>query len=163
MVDILQPSVFSLNTYKETIIMEANDLRIIVLIVDDTPENISILNAALMEDYTIKVATRGKKAIEIAMTAPVDIILLDVMMPEMDGFETCRRLKEEPQTRSIPVIFVTARGETEDESMGLSCGGVDYISKPFSAPIVQARVRTHLALYDQNRALEDRVRSALAS
>ena len=92
------------------------------------------------------------------MTAPVDIILLDVMMPEMDGFETCRRLKEEPQTRSIPVIFVTARGETEDESMGLSCGGVDYISKPFSAPIVQARVRTHLALYDQNRALEDRVR-----
>ena len=138
--------------------MEANDARRTVLIVDDTPENISILNAALMEEYAIKVATRGKKAIEIAMTSPVDIILLDVMMPEMDGFETCRRLKEEPETRRIPVIFVTARGEIEDESMGLSCGGVDYIAKPISAPIVQARVRTHLALYDQNRALEDRVR-----
>jgi CheY-like chemotaxis protein len=81
--------------------MEANDARRTVLIVDDTPDNISILNAALMEEYTIKVATRGKKAIEIAMTTPVDIILLDVMMPEMDGFETCRRLKEEPETRRI--------------------------------------------------------------
>ncbi len=138
--------------------MEANNARRTVLIVDDTPENVSILNAALMDNYTIKVATRGKKAIEIAMTTPVDIILLDVMMPEMDGFETCRRLKEEPQTRSIPVIFITARGEIEDEAMGLSCGGVDYIAKPISAPIVQARVKTHLALYEQNHVLEDRVR-----
>jgi DNA-binding NtrC family response regulator len=137
---------------------EANYARRNVLIVDDTPDNVSILNAALMDEYTIKVATRGKKALEIAMTTPVDIILLDVMMPEMDGFETCRRLKEEPQTRSIPVIFITARGEIEDEAKGLSCGGVDYIAKPISAPIVQARVRTHLALYDQNRVLEDRVR-----
>jgi len=138
--------------------MEANYARRTVLIVDDTPDNVSILNAALMDEYTIKVATRGKKALEIAMTTPVDIILLDVMMPEMDGFETCRRLKEEPQTRSIPVIFITARGEIEDEAKGLSCGGVDYIAKPISAPIVQARVKTHLALYEQNRVLEDRVR-----
>ncbi|MFA5824188.1 MAG: sigma-54 dependent transcriptional regulator, partial [Thermodesulfovibrionales bacterium] len=143
---------------RETIMMEANYARRTVLIVDDTPDNVSILNAALMDEYTIKVATRGKKAIEIAMTTPVDIILLDVMMPEMDGFETCRRLKEEPQTRSIPVIFITARGEIEDEAKGLSCGGVDYIAKPISAPIVQARVRIHLALYEQNRVLEDRVR-----
>ena len=142
--------------------MEANKARKTVLVVDDTPDNVSILNAALMDEYTIKVATRGKKAIEIAMTTPVDIILLDVMMPEMDGFETCRRLKAEPQTRSIPVIFITARGEIEDEAKGLASGGVDYIAKPISAPIVQARVRTHLALYEQNRILEDRVKERTA-
>ena len=137
--------------------MEAHDKPCTVLIVDDTPDNISLLKAALMEDYSIKVATRGQKAIEIARAMPVDLILLDVMMPEMDGFETCRRLKAEPLTRSIPVIFITARGEIDDESKGFSCGGVDYITKPISASIVRARVKTHLALYDQNRALERRV------
>lgn len=142
--------------------MEANIARKVVLIVDDTPDNVSILNAALMAEYDIKVATRGKKAIEIAMTTPIDIILLDVMMPGMDGFETCKRLKEEEQTRNIPVIFITARGEIEDETKGLACGGVDYIAKPISAPIVQARVRTHLALYEQNRILEDKVQERTA-
>ncbi|MFA6900903.1 MAG: sigma-54 dependent transcriptional regulator [Desulfurivibrionaceae bacterium] len=142
--------------------MSANVERKTILIVDDTPDNISILNAALMDEYNIKVAMRGKKAIEIAMTTPIDIILLDVMMPEMDGFETCRRLKEEARTRSIPVIFITARGKIEDEAKGLACGGVDYITKPISAPIVQARVKTHLALYEQNCVLEDRVRARTA-
>ena len=137
--------------------MNPNKPRKTVLIVDDTPDNISILNAALMDEYNIKVATRGKKAIEIAMTTPVDIILLDIMMPEMDGFETCRRLKQEPLTSSIPVIFITAKNEVAAEAKGLSCGGVDYIVKPISAPIVQARVKTHLALYAQNQILEDRV------
>lgn len=133
-----------------------------VLIVDDTPQNISLLNAALMEEYTIKVATSGQKAIDICLSMPIDIILLDVMMPELDGFETCRRLKDNPLTSSIPIIFVTARGEVKDESMGFACGAVDYITKPIVASIVRARVRTHLALYDQNRALEQLVRERTA-
>lgn len=142
--------------------MEAGDKRCTVLIVDDIPDNISLLKAALIEEYTIKVATRGRKALEIARTMPVDIILLDVMMPEMDGFETCRQLKEDPLTRRIPVLFVTARGEVSDESTGFSCGGVDYITKPIRASIVRARIKTHLALYDQNRALEYRVQERTA-
>ena len=133
-----------------------------VLIVDDVPDNISILNAALMHDYNVKVATSGKKAIDIASASPVDIILMDVMMPEMDGFETCSRLRENPVTRRIPVIFVTALHEVSDEARGFACGGVDYITKPISASIVKARVKTHLALYDQNRALEDKVRDRTA-
>lgn len=133
-----------------------------VLIVDDTPQNISLLNAALMDYYIIKIATSGQQAINICLSMPIDIILLDVMMPEMDGFETCQRLKENPLTSSIPVIFVTARGEMKDESMGFACGGVDYITKPIQAAIVRARVRTHLALYNQNRALELLVRERTA-
>lgn len=133
-----------------------------VLIVDDTPQNISLLNAALMDKYTVKVATSGKQAIDICLSMPIDIILLDVMMPEMDGFETCRQLKGHLLTGSIPVIFVTARGEVKDESMGFACGGVDYITKPIRAPIVCARVRTHLALYNQNRALESLVQERTA-
>ena len=129
-----------------------------VLIVDDTPHNISLLSAALIDEYTIKVATSGAEAIDICRSMAIDIILLDVMMPLMDGFETCRLLKEYPLTRSIPVIFVTARGEVKDESMGFDCGAVDYITKPISAAIVRARVRTHLAVYNQNRALECLVR-----
>ena len=86
--------------------------------------------------------------------APPDLVLLDVMMPGMDGYEVCRRLKENPATRGIPVIFVTAMTEVEDETRGLELGGVDYITKPISAPIVKARVRTHLALYHQAREME---------
>jgi putative two-component system response regulator len=133
-----------------------------VLIVDDTPQNISLLNAALMEEYTIKVATSGQQAIDICHSMPIDIILLDVMMPEMDGFETCRKLKENPWSSSIPVIFVTARGEVKDESMGFDCGAVDYITKPIRAAIVRARVKTQLALYDQNRALWNLVKERTA-
>jgi putative two-component system response regulator len=125
-----------------------------VLIVDDIPQNISLLNVALMDEYTIKVATSGQQAIDICRFMPIDIILLDVMMPEMDGFETCRKLKEDPKTSAIPVIFVTARGEVKDESMGFDCGAVDYITKPIHSSIVRARVHTHLALYDQSRTLE---------
>jgi putative two-component system response regulator len=133
-----------------------------VLIVDDTPLNISLLNAALMDEYIIRVATSGKQALDICLSMPVDIVLLDVMMPEMDGFETCRRLKEYPLTKNIPVVFVTARGDVEDESTGFACGAVDYITKPIRAAIVRARVKTHLALYDQNRVLERLVKERTA-
>jgi putative two-component system response regulator len=133
-----------------------------VLIVDDAPQNISLLNAALMDEYTILVATSGAQAIEICRTMQVDIILLDVMMPEMDGFETCRRLKDNPLTHNIPVIFVTARSEIGDESMGFACGAVDYITKPIRAAIVRARVKTHLALYNQNNALWSLVKERTA-
>lgn len=136
----------------------SHDRQRTVLVVDDTSDNISLLNEALMDTYSIKVAKSGRKAIEIARSMPVDLILLDVMMPEMDGFETCRQLKQDPQTRRIPVIFVSARGEAEDESMGFACGCVDYITKPIRAAIVRARVKTHLALYDQNLTLDEMVR-----
>ena len=134
--------------------MKTASIPATVLIVDDTPLNISLLNAALADEYTLKAATSGAQAIDICLSMPIDIILLDVMMPEMDGFETCRRLKDNPLTASIPVIFVTARSEMKDESMGFDCGAVDYITKPIRSAIVRARVKTHLALYDQNRALE---------
>lgn len=142
--------------------MKTETPRQTVLIVDDTPANIAVLKAALENDYEIKVATSGAKAINIAKTMPVDIILLDVMMPEMNGFDACRHLKSDPMTSRIPVIFITAKTDVEDESEGFACGGVDYITKPISAPLVRARVKTHLALYDQNRALEEKVRERTA-
>jgi len=141
----------------------SNQNKQTILVVDDIPANIDILSAILKENYTVKAATNGLKALDIAgSTTPPDLILLDVMMPDMDGYEVCRRLKENPLTRRIPVLFVTARGEIEDEATGFACGAVDYLSKPVSHSIVRARVRTHLALYDQNRVLEDKVRERTA-
>ena len=117
-----------------------------ILIVDDAPENIDILGNALA-GYKRSVAMNGEKALQRTMSDnPPDLILLDVMMPGMDGYEVCRRLKAEPRTRDIPVIFVTAKGEVEDETLGFALGAVDYITKPISPPIVQARVKTHLML-----------------
>jgi putative two-component system response regulator len=126
-----------------------------ILIVDDTPENIDILKGVLKEQYIIKAATRGSKALEIARTSPVDLILLDIMMPEMDGYEVCRALKADEATKKIPVIFVTAMHETGDETSGFEAGAVDYITKPINAAVVQARVRTHLALKEAQDALEE--------
>ena len=126
-----------------------------ILIVDDTPENLDILKGVLMEQYIIKAATRGSKALEIARTTPVDLILLDIMMPEMDGYEVCRALKADEATKKIPVIFVTALQETGDETSGFEAGAVDFISKPINAAVVQARVRTHLALKEAQGALEE--------
>ncbi|GGO87202.1 two-component system response regulator [Marinobacterium nitratireducens] len=129
-----------------------------VLVVDDTPENIDIINGILRSRYRVKAALNGAKALQIAERTPApDLILLDIMMPEMDGYEVIRRLKSNPRTAGIPVIFVTARSEVADEQLGFELGAVDYITKPVSPPIVEARVRTHLALYDQNRALEQKV------
>jgi putative two-component system response regulator len=131
-----------------------------VLVVDDTPMNIDILQEALSPFYRVKVATSGARALEIAAQADhPDLILLDIMMPGMDGYEVCRRLKEDPLTRGIPVLFVTAKESAEDELRGFALGCVDYLTKPISAPKVQARVRTHLALQDQSRALEAEVRA----
>jgi putative two-component system response regulator len=132
-----------------------------ILIVDDAPENIDLLHLILSSDYKIKVALNGEKALEIAsdLDGLPDLILLDVMMSGLDGYEVCRHLKSSPLTSKIPVIFVSALSEAVDESKGFEVGAVDYITKPVSAPIVRARVKTHLALYDQNRWLEARVRA----
>ena len=118
-----------------------------VLVVDDTPDNLVLMSGLLKDEYRVKVANSGERALKIAISegAP-DLILLDIMMPEMDGYEVCKRLKAYPATRRIPVIFLTAMAEVEDETRGLSLGAVDYITKPISPPIVLARVRTHLAL-----------------
>lgn len=130
-----------------------------ILVVDDIPDNIDVLNGILRDDYQIKVAINGERALKIAMgDLPPDLILLDVMMPGMDGYEVCRLLKSNFSTRKIPVIFVTAKSEVRDEMEGFNLGAVDYITKPVSPPIVKARVRTHLALYNQNRDLEVKVK-----
>lgn len=130
-----------------------------ILIVDDTPENIDLLSDVLGSDYRIKVATNGEKALKIIYSdEPPDLVLLDIMMPGMSGHEVCRRIKANPDRCSIPVIFVTAMSSVDDEMEGLEIGAVDYITKPISPPIVQARVRTHLALYDQRHELERMVR-----
>ncbi len=134
-----------------------------LLVVDDTPVNIDVLDGILGKDYKIKVALNGEKALKIAGSEnPPDLILLDIMMPGMDGYEVCRRLKENDATKKIPVIFVTAKDEVEDETKGFKLGAADYITKPVSPPIVRERVKTHLALYDQNRVLEGKVRERTA-
>ncbi|MCD8491220.1 MAG: response regulator [Geovibrio sp.] len=138
--------------------MEDRDKKQTVLVVDDVPENIDILSNILKPEFKVKVAVSGRKALEIAEKDLPDIILLDVMMPEISGYEVCRALKSSLITRSIPVIFITAKGEISDESMGFDAGGADYITKPVSAPIVLARVRTQLSMYDHRRMLEKMVR-----
>lgn len=131
-----------------------NDIQPTVLIVDDTPANIQLLNSMLREQYKVKAATSGEKALKIAHTEPQpDIILLDIMMPEMDGYEVCRQLKSSPYTAAIPVIFITAKTAVEDEQQGFSLGAVDYVTKPFNPDIVTTRVRTHLELYAQQQTL----------
>ncbi|CAK7043478.1 MAG: putative cyclic di-GMP phosphodiesterase [Desulfovibrio sp.] len=137
-----------------------------ILVVDDTPDNITLLCGLLGDQYKNKVATNGNKALQIAFAEPhPDLILLDIMMPEMDGYEVCRRLKENPATESIPVIFLTAKSQDEDETKGFELGAVDYITKPITPAILMARVQTHLALKqarnsleEQNDILEDQVK-----
>jgi len=128
----------------------------IVLVVDDSPTNIDVLCSSLRPDYIVKAATSGQKALQIAFSdSPPDIILLDIMMPEMDGYEVCERLKSDPATQNIPVIFITAMTETVDEELGLGLGAVDYITKPFSPALIKARVRNHIKLKQQRDQLED--------
>ncbi len=136
-----------------------SDHKASVLVVDDTSENIDLLVEILKGEYTVRAAINGEQGLKIARLAKApDLILLDIMMPGIDGFEVCRRLKQDPTTSHIPIIFVTAKITTSDEIMGFSLGAVDYITKPISPPVVLARVRTHLALYDQNRELDRKVR-----
>jgi putative two-component system response regulator len=136
-----------------------------ILIVDDTPENLSVLGELLQPTYRVRAANSGRRALQIAHgKPPPDLILLDVMMPEMDGYEVLSALRSDPTTRHIPVIFVTAMDATEDEERGLNYGAVDYITKPIRPLIVLARVRTQLEvkrardfLRDQNSFLEAEV------
>lgn len=126
-----------------------------VLIVDDTIANLEVLGEVLGDDYEVLVATSGRDALKIAEEQLPDIILLDVMMPEMNGYETCALLKDNHQTSLIPVIFVTALDTDTDEARGLEAGAIDYITKPFSPPIVQVRIRNHLELKRQRDFLEN--------
>ena len=127
--------------------MNQSDSKKTVLLVDDAPANIQVANSILKDLYKIRIATNGAKALELAKaTPPPDLILLDVMMPEMDGYEVCERLKADPDMREIPVIFLTGQTEVEDETRGFDVGAVDYIHKPFSPAVVKARVQTHLVL-----------------
>ena len=129
-----------------------------ILVVDDTPANLSLMSSLLKDSYKVKVANRGERALEIALSdTPPDLILLDIMMPGMDGYEVCRRLKAQAATKDIPIIFITAMADVENESMGFSLGAVDYISKPFNKTVVKARIRVHMQLKRQSRLLENLV------
>lgn len=126
-----------------------------ILVVDDTPANLSLMSRLLKDTYRVKVANSGERALEIAQSdAPPDLILLDIMMPGMDGYEVCRRLKADNATKDIPIIFLTAMADVENESMGFALGAVDYISKPFNKTVVKARIRVHMQLKRQSRLLE---------
>ncbi|MDY0106094.1 MAG: diguanylate cyclase, partial [Giesbergeria sp.] len=129
--------------------------RASILVVDDSPENLQIISAALKAHYQVKVAINGERALALATaTEPPDLILLDVMMPGMDGYEVCCRLKSNPTTARIPVLFVSSRDEEEDEARGLALGAIDYIVKPIRPSIVQARVRNHIDLKRSRDLLE---------
>jgi cyclic di-GMP phosphodiesterase len=142
-----------------------------VLVVDDTPSNLSLIAGLLKDRYTVRVANDGEKGLKLARSEnPPDLILLDVMMPEMSGYEVCTQLKSDPATRDIPIIFLTALAEAEDERKGLELGAVDYIAKPVSPPILLARVKTHLQikavtdfLRDRNQYLEQQLRERAGS
>ncbi len=127
-----------------------------ILVVDDTPDNLALMSGVLKDRYVVKVATDGERALKLATSAEPDLVLLDIMMPGIDGYEVCRRLKADPATRHLPVIFLTAKIQVEDEQRGFEVGGVDYITKPISPPVVLARVQTHLDLAAARRFLEDR-------
>ncbi len=136
----------------------------LVLIVDDNATNIDLLVSTLKDNYRLGISKSGEKALAYVKKYRPQLILLDIMMPEMDGYEVCRRLKDDPETRSIPLIFITARSETQDKTKAFEMGAVDYITKPFHAAEVRARVQTHIALEDMkaklrshNEILEQRV------
>lgn len=135
-----------------------------ILAIDDTPANLDMIGGLLRGAYRVKVASSGERGLKLAFDARPDLILLDIVMEGMGGYEVCRRLKAEPETRDIPVIFLTARTDVEDEEKGLALGAVDYITKPISPAILRARIRTHLTLKasadflkNQNQFLEDEV------
>ena len=130
-----------------------------ILVVDDAPANLSLLAGLLQGDYRVKLASSGAKALELVQRAPPELILLDVMMPEMDGYEVCRQLKAQPSSRDIPVLFLTAMTESEDEARGFAAGAADFIQKPINPVVLQARVRTHLQVKAYQDELNLRNRS----
>jgi putative two-component system response regulator len=126
-----------------------------ILVIDDQTFYLELLNDVLSPDYQISLARNARQGLKRAQgRARPDLILLDIVMPEMDGYDTCRELKRNPLTRDIPVIFLTARQDTDDELRGFEVGAIDYITKPFSVPVVQSRIRSQLALARQRDALE---------
>lgn len=137
--------------------MKNEDQKQNVLIVDDVPSNIAILEEGLGADYQISFATSGQEALEIARSTPLpDLILMDILMPGMDGYEVCMRLKADKKTRNIPIIFITGKNQKDYEAKGLQLGAVDYVSKPFSMGILKARLRNHLEL----KAAHDELKEA---
>lgn len=132
-----------------------NNLKPTILVVDDTSSNIMILSSLLKENYRVKVATSGEKAISIVQSDPPDLILLDIMMPGIDGYETCRRIKADPKYSDIPVIFLTAKSDDEDESKGFEVGAVDYIIKPINSLVLFSRIKTQLLLKQARDFLKD--------
>jgi len=129
--------------------------RPIVLVVDDTPEILTLIHSLLSSKYQVKSANSGKKGLQIAQSDPApDLVLLDIMMPGMDGYEVCIELKDNPQTRDIPVIFLTAKSEIENEERGFALGAVDYVTKPIGPSVLLARVKTQIAAHAQRRSLE---------
>jgi putative two-component system response regulator len=153
-----------------TIIQENSQQQKTVLIVDDIPDNLAVLGELLMPHYKVRVASSGARALASAIIKPLpDIILLDIMMPEMDGYQVLKRLKEQPDTREIPVIFLTALDQTEDEAKGLELGAVDFISKPIRPPIILTRIKGQLdikaardLLRDKNTWLENEVQRRIS-
>jgi len=134
--------------------MTEPDKKKLVLIVDDAPANLQVVHAILKDEFKIRVATSGPKALDLVKAEPKpDLILLDVVMPEMDGYEVCGILKATPEAKDIPVIFLTGQTETDDETKGFQVGAVDYIHKPFSPAVVKARVHTHVVLREAREQL----------
>jgi putative two-component system response regulator len=128
----------------------------LILIVDDSPANISIINEVARPFWRTRIATNGKKALELALLEPKpDLVLLDIVLPDMDGYDICQALKANLETRDIPVVFLTAKTEEQDEALGFALGAVDYIAKPFSPPIVEARIRNHLMLQEARALLKN--------
>jgi diguanylate cyclase (GGDEF)-like protein len=145
---LLKTTLFSLNMMKHT--------PASILIVDDTPTNVQTLGIHLrQQNYRIYVATNGQQAIKISHESQPDLILLDISMPGMDGFEVCHHLKSDNTTKNIPIIFLTARIEPDDIVKGFDYGAADYVTKPFNSRVLLARVRTHLALRQQDKRLRE--------
>ena len=135
----------------------AHDQRPRLLLVDDEPTNLQVLRHVLQADYRLLFATDGARALQVAREQLPQLILLDIMMPGMDGYAVCRALKADPATAGIPVIFITALNDSQDETAGFDVGAVDYITKPVSPPVVRARVRTHLSLVRMDELRETRL------
>lgn len=138
--------------------MSANPAKQTILAVDDAPENLDVVKGTLVPEYSVKAAINGKMGLKIAQSQAPDLILLDIMMPEMDGYEVCRQLKSNPMTSEIPIIFLTAKDQVGDEAKGFELGAADYILKPVSPAILKARVKTHLTLRRHMKDLQEAYR-----
>jgi putative two-component system response regulator len=135
---------------------DTNAARKLILVVDDTADNLTLMTELLRDQYRVKIANNGERALQIAASEPKpDMILLDIMMPGVDGYEVCRQLKANAATHDIPVIFLTAKTQVEDEKLGLDLGALDYVTKPVSPPVLLARVRNHLQLKEMRDLLRD--------